>query len=100
MINYNENQLNILRAIYKNSNINQRSMAKKLNLSLGKLNYCLKELNKKRLIKMSNFSKNKKKINYIYLLTPKGITKKTELTYIFLKKKLKEYEELQKDLEK
>lgn len=48
---------------------------------------------------MYNFSKNKNKLSYIYLLTPKGILKKTDLTYMFLKKKLREYEELQKELE-
>lgn len=93
-----QNHLDILRQIDKNPKTNQRSLAKNLGLSLGKLNYCLKELNKKRLIKMANFSKNKKKLSYIYLLTPKGILKKTELTYIFLKKKSAEYEELQKEV--
>lgn len=48
---------------------------------------------------MTNFSNNKNKLSYIYLLTPKGILKKTDLTYLFLKKKLKEYEDLQKELE-
>ena len=93
-----QNHLDILRQIDKNPKTNQRSLAKNLGLSLGKLNYCLKELNKKRLIKMANFSKNKKKLSYIYLLTPKGILKKTELTYVFLKKKSAEYEELQKEV--
>lgn len=96
---YKERHLNVLRTINKYSNINQRSMAKRLGFSLGKLNFCLKELNKKKLIKMYNFSKNKNKLSYIYLLTPKGILKKTDLTYMFLKKKLREYEELQKELE-
>lgn len=98
-MNFRESHLNILRTIQKYPNISQRFMAKKLGLSLGKLNYCLKELNKKRLIKMTNFSNNKNKLSYIYLLTPKGILKKTDLTYLFLKKKLKEYEDLQKELE-
>ncbi len=94
-----QNHLDILRQIDKNPKTNQRSLAKKLGLSLGKLNYCLKELNRKRLIKMENFSKNKKKLSYIYLLTPKGILRKTELTYLFLKRKSAEYEELQREIQ-
>jgi EPS-associated MarR family transcriptional regulator len=94
-----QNHLDILRQIDKNPKTNQRSLAKKLGLSLGKLNYCLKELNRKRLIKMANFSKNKKKLSYIYLLTPKGILRKTELTYLFLKRKSAEYEELQREIQ-
>ena len=73
-----QNHLDILRKIDKNPKTNQRSLAKELGLSVGKLNYCLKELNKKRLIKMANFSKNKKKLSYIYLLTPKGILRKKQ----------------------
>lgn len=94
-----QNHLDILRQIDKNPKTNQRSLAKELGLSLGKLNYCLKELNRKRLIKMANFSKNKKKLSYIYLLTPKGILRKTELTYLFLKRKSAEYEELQREIQ-
>jgi EPS-associated MarR family transcriptional regulator len=94
-----QNHLDILRQIDKNPKTNQRSLAKELGLSLGKLNYCLKELNRKRLIKMENFSKNKKKLSYIYLLTPKGILRKTELTYLFLKRKSAEYEELQREIQ-
>jgi len=94
-----QNHLDILRKIDKNPKTNQRSLAKELGLSLGKLNYCLKELNRKRLIKMANFSKNKKKLSYIYLLTPKGILRKTELTYFFLKRKSAEYEELQREIQ-
>ena len=75
----NEEYLDILRKIDKNPKISQRSLANDLGLSLGKLNYCIKELNKKRLVKMKNFSRNKNKLNYIYILTPKGILKKTEL---------------------
>ena len=94
-----QNHLDILRRIDKNPKTNQRFLAKELGLSLGKLNYCLKELNRKRLIKMENFSKNKKKLSYIYLLTPKGILRKTELTYLFLKRKSAEYEELQREIQ-
>ena len=77
----------VLRKISKKSVQSQRQMAKELGFSLGKLNYCLKELNKKGLIKIQNFKNNKKKINYFYALTPKGISSKTILTLKFMKKK-------------
>jgi EPS-associated MarR family transcriptional regulator len=62
------------------------------------LNYCLKALQEKGLIKIENFKKNPKKINYIYVLTPKGITEKTKLTVNFMKRKMKEYDELKSEL--
>ena len=62
-------------------------MAKELGFSLGKLNYCLKALKNKGLVKIENFTKNPNKLNYIYVLTPKGISKKTKLTINFMKKK-------------
>ncbi len=91
---------NILRKIFKKSDLSQRQLAKELNLSLGKVNYCLVELKKKGLIKIGNFKRNNNKINYIYLLTPKGIAEKTKITLRFMKQKIKEYDELQKELEK
>ena len=89
----------ILRKIHKKPHYSQRDIANELGLSLGKINYCLKELKKKGLIKINNFKKNKKKINYIYLLTPKGIAFKTRTTINFMKLKMKEYEELSKEVD-
>ena len=89
----------ILRKIAKKSKQSQRQMAEDLGFSLGKLNYSLKELQKKGLIKIQNFKKSKKKINYFYALTPKGISSKTILTINFMKKKMKEYDELQSELQ-
>jgi EPS-associated MarR family transcriptional regulator len=94
----NQDNLNILRKIQSKSHITQRDLANELSFSLGKLNYCLKALKNKGLIKIKNFEKNKTKLNYIYLLTPKGISAKTKLTLNFMKKKMKEYNELQKEL--
>ena len=68
-------------------------------LALVKLIIVLKNLEDKGLIKISNFQKNKNKINYVYLLTPKGISAKTRLTVNFMKIKLREYEDLKKDIE-
>ena len=89
---------NILRKIGKNPRSSQRELADNLGFSLGKLNYCMKALQKKGLIKIKNFKKNKNKLNYIYLLTPKGIEEKTKLTLNFMRKKMQEFDELQKEL--
>lgn len=88
----------ILRKIEKLPHASQRDLAKELGFSLGKLNYCLKALKKKGLIKMENFKKNPKKINYFYMLTPAGILEKTKLTINFMKRKMQEYDELKKEL--
>ena len=95
-----ENDLYVLRKVGKNPLITQRELAKELGFSLGKLNYCLNALRLKGLVKIKNFKNNKNKINYIYVLTPKGITKKAKLTLNFMKRKIKEYEELRKELDK
>ena len=94
----NQDNLDLLRKISKKPKVSQRILANELGFSLGKLNYCLKALKKKGLIKIKNFKNNKNKINYIYVLTPKGITKKAKLTLNFMKRKMKEYEELKKEL--
>ncbi len=94
-----QDHFNILRKIHKNPRVSQREMSKDLNLSLGKLNYCLKELKKKGLIKLKNFKKNPKKLNYLYILTPEGITEKTKVTIDFMKRKMQEFDELKKELD-
>ena len=91
--------LKILREIEKNPNISQRELAANVNFSLGKLNYCLSALKIKGLIKMKNFQNNKKKIRYIYILTPKGLAKKTSMAINFLKRKMKEYDEIKREIE-
>ena len=96
----NQDHLNLLRKIKNNPESSQRELAEQLGFSLGKLNYCLKALKFKGLIKISNFTKNPKKINYIYVLTPKGIAEKTKLTVNFMKKKMQEYDELKKEISK
>ena len=90
----------ILRKIVDDPSSTQRDLANELNLSLGKVNYCIKALKEKGLIKINNFKKNPNKINYIYVLTPKGIKQKTKLTIDFMNRKMKEYEDLKKDLKK
>ncbi len=94
----NIDHLNILRKIQNNPEVSQRELAKQLNLSLGKINYCLVALKNKGLIKINNFKKNKNKLNYLYLLTPKGILEKKDLTIKFMKIKMQEYDALQQEL--
>ena len=94
----NNDYFEVLRKVKKSPNSNQRELAKDLGFSLGKINYCLRELKAKGLIKISNFKKNPRKLNYIYVLTPKGIAEKTKLTIRFMKRKIAEYDELKKEL--
>ena len=72
----NQDHFNVLRKIKNRPDATQRKMAKDLGFSLGKLNYCLKALQEKGFIKISNFKRNPNKANYIYVLTPKGIAEK------------------------
>ena len=94
----NQDHLNILRKIKRKPESTQRELAEELGFSLGKLNYCLRALKSKVLIKINNFRKNPNKLYYIYVLTPKGISEKTKLTVNFMKRKIKEYDELKKEI--
>ena len=94
----NQDHFDILRKIQKKPNSTQRELAVELGFSLGKLNYCLKALQSKGLVKIKNFKKNPNKINYFYVLTPAGIAAKTKLTLNFMKRKMREYDELKKEL--
>tara|TARA_B100001013_G_scaffold32444_1_gene17610 strand:+ start:128 stop:427 length:300 start_codon:yes stop_codon:yes gene_type:complete len=94
----NPDHFDVLRKIQKRPESTQRELAKELGFSLGKLNYCLKALHTKGLIKIQSFRKNPKKFNYIYVLTPKGISERTKLTINFMKRKMKEYDELKNEL--
>mgnify|MGYP003954897217 CR=1 FL=1 len=93
-----EDHFDVLRKIQQNPESTQRELAEELGFSLGKLNYCLKALKSKGLIKIENFKKNPNKLNYFYVLTPKGIAAKTNLTLNFMKRKMKEYDDLKKEL--
>ena len=96
----NQDYFDVMRKIQKQPKTSQRDLAQQLGFSLGKLNYCVKALQQKGLIKIKNFEKNPNKLNYIYVLTPKGIAEKTKLTINFMKRKMKEYEELKEELKK
>ncbi|CAM8361910.1 MarR family EPS-associated transcriptional regulator [Candidatus Methylopumilus planktonicus] len=89
----------VLNALEKNPDITQRQLAKILGISLGGVNYCLKALIDVGHIKINNFQKNPNKSIYLYLLTPKGISKKTLLAAEFLNRKMAEYEALRIEIE-
>ena len=95
-----QDHFNVLRQIENKPDSSQRELAGNLGFSLGKLNYCLKALKNKGLVKIENFKKNPDKINYLYVLTPKGVVAKTKLTINFMNRKMKEYEELKKEFNK
>jgi len=96
----NQDHFDVLRKIRNSPNSSQREMAEELGFSLGKLNYCIKSLQEKGLIKIKNFQQQKNKVKYAaYILTPKGIAERTKLTINFMKRKMKEYDELKKELE-
>tara|TARA_B100002051_G_C16202824_1_gene377424 strand:+ start:160 stop:474 length:315 start_codon:yes stop_codon:yes gene_type:complete len=92
-------EFNVLRKIKSKPEYSQRELAYELGFSLGKLNYCLKALKIKGLIKINNFQKNPNKFGYVYMLTPKGIATKTKLTLNFMKRKMKEYDELKSEID-
>ena len=96
----NEESFKVLRHIQKKPETNQRQLAKDLGFSLGKLNYLINALKSKGFIKLKNFSGNPSKIQYLYILTPKGISQKTKLTINFMKRKMKEYDELKRELKR
>lgn len=98
-MNDNPDHFEILRKIKSKPNSSQRELAVELGFSLGKLNYCIKALKEKGLIKINNFQKNPNKLGYAYILTPKGISEKTTLTLNFMKRKMREYDELKSEME-
>tara|TARA_B100000787_G_C16022004_1_gene218861 strand:- start:140 stop:445 length:306 start_codon:yes stop_codon:yes gene_type:complete len=93
---------NLLRKMTFEPNLSQRQLAKDLGFSLGKLNYCIKALNRKGLIKIKNFNKKEDRLNYFrrYVLTQKGIDHRINLTIDFMKRKITEYDQLKKEMKK
>ena len=89
----------ILRALEANPEISQRDLALQLGISVGGLNYCLKALMTKGLVKLENFQHSRHKFKYVYLLTPSGIAQKATMTKDFLRRKMDEYEALRAEIE-
>jgi EPS-associated MarR family transcriptional regulator len=94
-----QNEFQILKSLERDSRPTQRQLSNDLGVSLGKVNYCLKSLIEKGFIKVNNFRNNKNKIQYSYLLTPKGIEEKTKLTFDFIRIKTQEYDTLKQEVE-
>ena len=97
-MNHKDIRLDLLRKIELNPEYTQRELSKDMDVSLGKINYCIKKLTEKGLIKLTNFKQNPNKVGYVYILTPRGIEEKTKLTFSFLKRKIIEYEILKKEI--
>ncbi len=95
----NEAHFRALRELSPEKKISQRDLSKKIGLSLGSVNFILKELIKKGLVKAQRFKNSDNKAAYIYILTPQGIQEKMELTQYFLQLKLEEYDRLKKEIE-
>ena len=98
IMNQKDISLDLLRKLETNPAYTQRELSQEMEVSLGKVNFCIRKLTEKGLIKITNFKQNPKKIGYAYLLTPKGIEEKARLTISFLKRKIIEYEILSKEI--
>ncbi len=90
----------LLKYLAEHPNATQRELARELGVSVGKVNYCLRALVDKGLVKVRNFRNNENKSAYVYLLTPKGIEEKVTVTFDFLRWKLEEYDLLSKEIER
>jgi EPS-associated MarR family transcriptional regulator len=89
----------VMRILQEKPDLNQRELAEKLGISVGGLNYCLKALMKKGMVKMKCFSSSKNKFGYVYLLTPTGIAEKAAITNRFLQRKMDEYAALKAEID-
>lgn len=91
--------LQLMAHLQQNPQDTQRAIANQLGVSLGSVNYCIKALIEKGFLKVENFRRSSNKLGYAYLLTPSGIGEKASLTVSFLKRKQKEYHQLEKEIE-
>jgi len=89
----------LMRILQENPDLTQRELAERLSVSVGGLNYCLKALIEKGLVKMQNFTQSKNKFGYVYILTPDGLAEKAALTHRFLQRKIEEYDLLRAEIE-
>jgi EPS-associated MarR family transcriptional regulator len=93
-----ELKLRVMRVVEDKPTASQRQIASELGVSLGGVNFCLKALAEKGLIKMGNFARAERKLGYAYILTPAGVNEKTRLAARFLRRKLDEYEALREEI--
>ena len=95
-----EAHFQILRLLHEDPSLTQRELGERLRISLGAVNYCLRALMDRGLVKARNFRCSQNKMGYRYLLTPAGVAEKSLLTGRFLKRKLAEYETLRVEIER
>lgn len=95
-----EIQYRLLKALEEDPSVTQRELAARLGISLGKANYCLRALIARGWVKMDNFRRNPNKMGYVYLLTPRGIEVKAQITLRFLRHKMLEFDLLKADIER
>ncbi|MDP2267760.1 MAG: MarR family EPS-associated transcriptional regulator [Deltaproteobacteria bacterium] len=95
----NKETLQIIREINGSPEMTQRELASRLGISLGKVNFLINALIRKGFVKVDNFKKSSNKIAYLYYLTPRGIEAKSRMTYRFLKRKMREYEQLELEIQ-
>lgn len=93
-----ESHLKVLRALESNPKASQRELSKERGFILGKVNYAINALIDAGWVKMGNFANSPKKLGYVYLLTPSGMTQKAAITARFLKRKIAEYERLWQEI--
>ncbi len=94
-----ETHFRVLSLLEQNPDMSQRDLAKALGVSLGGVNYSLKALMERGMVKVQNFSRSERKLAYAYVLTPQGLAEKTKLTARFLKRKMEEYEALKSEID-
>jgi len=94
-----EARFQILRLLHDNPELTQRELGEKVGISLGAVNYCLSALVDKGLVKATNFSRNKKKRQYLYVLTPLGVAEKLSLVGVLLKQKRAQFKALRSEIE-
>jgi EPS-associated MarR family transcriptional regulator len=97
-MNQKDIRLDLLLKLESSPEYTQRELSREMGVSLGKVNYCMKKLTEKGLIKLTNFKQNPNKMSYSYILTPKGIEEKVRLTFSFLERKVIEFEILKKEI--
>jgi len=93
-----ETYYRVLAILEQEPGVSQRDLARRLEISLGGVNYSLKALIERGWLKVQNFQKSEHKLGYAYLLTPEGVTKKTQLAVDFLRRKMAEYEALEAEI--
>jgi EPS-associated MarR family transcriptional regulator len=95
-----EQHFRILRELERDPQVSQRRLAEELGVSVGKVNYCLKALIDRGLVKVNNFRSSQNKRAYLYAITPKGLSEKSRNAVRFLQRKTAEYEALRREIDR